>query len=1392
LQQKNFDCDRILSLSVFLLAGLVLAGCPSSTGSVYSPPVSDGYVIIDDVVETDGGVIGDGGAGKTPAIWQALAGPEGGNVGALDQDPYGQKDIYAATSRGIYLLSADRKSWSLYVAETKGVTAIAFTKERIFYCAEGLYYVDRKTNIRTAVEVHCNIVYANAEKVYVSAMEMIQQNALKLQVADATALEFKDIGFGAADLQQLFAPYVGKDEHAGISELVPQGNSILAVVAVGGNEAASQLFRSEDGGTSWKPVSFELPEKMMVGRLIPNPQSTRIYLVLERKDESPPPVLDVSQLVYRTDDGGKTWVGATELKSTGINQINDFEVVGTDIWIHHGMLTRFSKDGDSTNIEIPEYVGNLHFDARDTKIVYVMSGGSGLYVTDTTFTEYRWLVTGMVASPVSIIQTHPTDTNTLVTTGNNGFFPNVTRDGGKSWTSLRDFSWMGDEIAFDPLDTHRMIFADEQSNFVETNDYGKTKKRLAPGFSGSRILDFLVSHKGQGRLVASVSGVALTRLDEMDEILADPGSAEIGSELLADHWNPLDGSPDYAYALAAHPTDSDIFYSTNSPKKWQTSAGVWRYRHSTNELSELLTVEGAAGATSLVVDQNNAENIYAGVVGKKGLIYRSGDAGSTWDTINGALTFSTIHALAADPADAKVAYAAPWGGGLYKTDDGGSSWKMLSVPTPSVVGIIVDPKDNKHIIVGDRTEPTIYESTDAGVTWKTLVAVDKTDYYRVFSLTLHQGKVYFSVMKRMKGVLALFSDPMSGSTFRVENGKAIPLNDGSLSRVVIRFHSNGGSLYALSHISGLHRLNGQTWEDITANLPDLGYNDLMIDDQGTFHAMGGGDLDIALKPRVGDAKIINEIYLSSDGGKQYTGLLKTNPFGAAVKRLIQDKNTPAVFYAGTGNGVFVSTDRGKSWQPQNAGLSFKAVGSMAVVGDKLYLGTLGGGVFVGTISSDHTIVWATSNGPNPTIYNVKLKVHPTNGQTLYATAYPGGVFKTTNGGQTWQECNFAMPSFRVIDPAAQGYYNLEIDPNNPSVLYLAIFGKGVYKSTDGAASWRPMFGTFGQNVGIMKKPLTRILVDPKDSKTIYLGSGDGVYRSTDGAESWTEMPTQGLASKQVLSMRLDGKGRLYVGTDGYGIFRFDQEKGAWQHTGRATGMGRWQIWERRIYQFLSLRFHPTKKGRVYMGHFPAGFFVSDDGGASWKSSQLGLGNDGMFSLTLDPADPDTIWGGTYNGLVKSVDGGKTWADSSKGMPKEQWPFSVAIDETDTNILYVVTKNGQNKGFCDRNEFCGVVMKSIDGGKNWTKIMAGLSEMSEYYCLVIHPLKPKTLFVNGTTGVYVSHDAGATWNPLVDGLPTSFNPVRDNVAQNLILSTDKKSLYLGLHGFGAWRLDLAAF
>jgi photosystem II stability/assembly factor-like uncharacterized protein len=711
----------------------------------------------------------------------------------------------------------------------------------------------------------------------------------------------------------------------------------------------------------------------------------------------------------------------------------------------------------------------------------------------------------------------------------------------------------------------------------------------------------------------------------------------------------------------------------------------------------------------------------------------------------------------------------------------------MDVPTVSVSAILVDPGGGDHMWIGDRTRPNVYETFDGGVTWAPVLELDPDLYYRVSSMALHEDEVFVSVFNIEGRAISVYQGPMSGTTFRLTPGGPVELG-GDMVRAAISMCSGDGTLFAASHVEGVYELRGGEWVPVEGELGSIGFNGVTIDRAGLVYLASGCDVGLYGQPRVGDAGVVNNIYRSPDRGVTWEALLEGDPFGAPVKRIVQHPEAPEFLIAATGNGVWVSGDTGETWRSESEGLDYLGMGSMVVGTDRVYVGTLGGGVYAGAFGPDHSIEWSPSTGPRPYVHNVQVLVDPGDSDTLYATSYPGGVFKSTDGGATWGERNFAMPSFSVDDPLFQGYYSLAVDPTNSSRLFLGIYGHGLYVSRDAAGTWFPVYAMSEVPPEMRTLNVKRVALDPRDGSRVYMATTSGLWYSPDGGDTWGPL-NEGLDSLDLWSVEVSDEGTVYVGSNGYGLYFLRDGDEEWTNMRAPFGIGRWAPWERRLYQYIAFMFDPDVEGRLYMGHFPGGFFVSEDNGASWRTAGIGLGNDGIFSLTYHPDDHDTFFAGTYNGIWRSDDRGESWYNVSKGLPSEQWPFCVVIDDENTSIMYSAMKNGQNKGFFGRSPFAGQVMKSTDGGASWFPIMNGLVNMSEYYQIVMHPDDHDLLFVSSTFGVFISRDAGLTWEPFNDGMPVRDHYMRDNVADNMKMSPDRSYLVLCIVGYGVWKVDI---
>ena len=173
-------------------------------------------------------------------------------------------------------------------------------------------------------------------------------------------------------------------------------------------------------------------------------------------------------------------------------------------------------------------------------------------------------------------------------------------------------------------------------------------------------------------------------------------------------------------------------------------------------------------------------------------------------------------------------------------------------------------------------------------------------------------------------------------------------------------------------------------------------------------------------------------------------------------------------------------------------------------------------------------VW-TSNGPEGGMIYA-LAIDPATPSTLYAGTYGRGVFKSANGGASWSAANTGLTNTNVRA--------LAINPATPSTLYAGTWDDvsvgGVFKSTDGGAAWSAV------NSGLTTTDVRALVIDPATPSTLYAGT-ESVYKSTNGGALWTAANT-GLTNPYVNALAIDPTtpSTLYAGTRGGGVFDMQQ------------------------------------------------------------------------------------------------------------------------------------------------------------------------------------------------------------------------------------------------------------
>jgi len=295
---------------------------------------------------------------------------------------------------------------------------------------------------------------------------------------------------------------------------------------------------------------------------------------------------------------------------------------------------------------------------------------------------------------------------------------------------------------------------------------------------------------------------------------------------------------------------------------------------------------------------------------------------------------------------------------------------------------------------------------------------------------------------------------------------------------------------------------------------------------------------------------------------------------------------------------------------------------------------------------------------------------------------------------SWREIDKGLPS------SIAGAGGLAIDPTTPSTLYswtLYPGNRGLFKSTDGAESWKAISGVTG---------VSWLVVDPKNAATLYAGASYGVVKSVNGGASWTGLTT---------------------GPD-----------------------TRW---------LSSLVIDPQDSETLYALSDVARVIKSTNGGASWKPSNTGIpGPPYPRFLTIDPVTPSTIYVTVENGgIFKSTDGGENWFVIKTGPANiGGGNLALAIDPVTPSTMYAASfaaAPGPSGNRGDRGQ--GSISRSTDGGRSWNIVRAGIPTDAFVTSFAIDPASPSNVYASFEGrggGVIKSTDRGETWSVLNTGIP----------------------------------------
>lgn len=679
--------------------------------------------------------------------------------------------------------------------------------------------------------------------------------------------------------------------------------------------------------------------------------------------------------------------------------------------------------------------------------------------------------------------------------------------------------------------------------------------------------------------------------------------------------------------------------------------------------------------------------------------------------------------------------------------------------------------DNLDILFVTDAFSGVHKSTDGGKTWVsvnngiTTRTGSSGDAIPIFCLTIdpHNHNIIWAGTQNRRGI---FKSTDGGSTW-VEKVKGVLEDNGITFRGITIDPRSSNIVYAAAEISSFvwagKSLQGRAF-DLTKGV--------------VYKTTDGGENWTAV--------------WRGDNLARYIWINPRNPDVLYVSTGIFDReaaNSDKTKNVAGGAGIVKSADGGKTWKPVNNGLNNLYVGTLfmhptnpdillAGAGNNAY--REGSGVYL-TMNAGETWTQVLSTGLDA-VTSVEFALSNPN------IAYAGGdpfVYRSEDGGLTWRMMtgrSWGPPGARVGFPI-----DFQVDPRDANRLFANAYGGGNFLSSDGGKTWQ------NASQGYTGAEMNTVIIDPTDAATVYAGSRSGFFKSTTGGADWLPLnfPPADLREGAAAAIDPSDPQHVLISDQQQGRIWSSQNGGRnWQtvvNLQRQIESLNVDDNNLKMHGVNTIVFAPSNPKIVYAGFavrncvfnnnpqvcaFPSfGVLRSTDGGRTWQQTpSKGLDNLSVLTLTVHPTDPNTLYAATGGkGVLKSTDGGQTWLAINTGLTNK-YARTLAIDPTNPQIFYVGTEGA-------------AVFKSSDGGATWKQSAAGLDPLAAIRAIVIDPTKPQVIYAGDwRTGAYRSEDGGARWVQINDGL-------RMRAVRGMAISSDGKHIYAATQGEGVFRLDV---
>jgi photosystem II stability/assembly factor-like uncharacterized protein len=417
--------------------------------------------------------------------------------------------------------------------------------------------------------------------------------------------------------------------------------------------------------------------------------------------------------------------------------------------------------------------------------------------------------------------------------------------------------------------------------------------------------------------------------------------------------------------------------------------------------------------------------------------------------------------------------------------------------------------------------------------------------------------------------------------------------------------------------------------------------------------------------------------------------------GGRVADIAVDEANTRIIYVGTATGgVWKSTNHGTTWEPIFTDKSTSSIGDVTLA------------------PSNPNIVWVGTGEP----------------QNRQSSPWGDGVFKSMDGGRTWRHMGLSE-TLHIS--------RIQIHPRNPDIVYVAAVGglwapnpeRGVFKTTDGGVTWNQVFSVDDDTGAI------DLAMDPNDPNTLFVamyqrrrtawgfnggGPGSGIYRTYDGGANWDRLST-GLPESEMGRIGLD----IYR-QDGDQVFAVVQAKNG--ESGVYRSMDRGDTWQKtsntnpRPMYYSQVRVDPNNPERVYLGG--SSLMRSNDGGRTFTPDGAANVHLDHHALWIDPSNSDHLLIGSDGGVSVSWDGSDNWRFYDN-LPLAQF-YEIGFSRDSAAGPYTVCG-----GLQDNGSWCGPTNTLDSQGirnADWINVGGG-----DGFYVQIDPLDAQTLYVESQNG-----------------------------------------------------------